>query len=124
MGTTIYLKKIGHDKLDELLRQYENHLKETDRGSSMRSYMGDIRRFTGWIAGRHSEFSPAAVSPLDLVQYRQHLQDEKKAPATVNRALISLKLFFNWLTKMEVIKNNPSGHQTCGRSCPTGSQVA
>lgn len=108
MGMTIYLKKISHDKLDELLRQYENHLKETDRGSSMRSYMGDIRRFTGWIADRHGEFSPAAVSPLDLVQYRQHLQDEKKAPATVNRALISLKLFFNWLTKKEVIKNNPS----------------
>ncbi|HBV97357.1 MAG: integrase [Peptococcaceae bacterium BICA1-7] len=108
MGSTIYLKKISHDKFEELLGQYETHLRETDRGSSIRSYLGDIRRFSGWMAGLYDVFNPAAISPLDMVQYRQHLQDKQKTPATVNRALISLKLFFAWLVKQEAIKNNPA----------------
>ncbi|MBE0467371.1 MAG: hypothetical protein IBX71_09150 [Candidatus Desulforudis sp.] len=43
-------------------------------------------------------FSAGAVSPLDLVEYRAHLQREggrggtDAAPSTVNRALVSLKL--------------------------------
>lgn len=121
MGTAIYLAKTTHDKLDELLRQYETHLKETDRGGSIRSYLGDVRRFAGWMNGQYGVFNPAAISSLDLVQYRQDLQNDRKAPATINRALTSLKLFFNWLVKNGAIKVNPAEDV---KSVAEGSRLA
>jgi len=55
-----------------------------------------------------------AVSPLDLVEYRAYLQQHGgrqktgAAPATVNRALVSLKIFFNWLVKKRQINASPA----------------
>lgn len=91
-----------------LLGDFERHLKETDRANSVKSYLGDVRQFTGWVAERYSSFNPQSVSPLDLVQYRQYLQDKGKAPSTINRALVSLKVFFYWQVMQKIIKDNPA----------------
>lgn len=56
---------------------------------------------------------PVAVTPLDLVEYRRYLQEnggrkgEEAKPSTVNRALISMKIFLGWLLKNGKIKDNP-----------------
>jgi len=72
------------------------------------SYLGDVNRFSTWLSARHDGvFNPRAVSPLDLVQYRQDLQKAGRAPATINRALVSLKLFFGWLVNQKIICDNP-----------------
>lgn len=71
-----------------------------------------MRRFFAWGAGK-GRFRAGAVSPLDLVEYRAHLQREGcrggtgAAPSTVNRALVSLRLFFEWLRKDGVVRDNP-----------------
>ena len=107
MSKTLYLIENTSDKLKSLLNNFEQHLKETERGNSVRSYLGDVHRFTDWAIEKYSNFNPQAVSPLDLIQYRQRLQGEGKAPATINRALISLKVFLSWLVKQGVIKDSP-----------------
>lgn len=114
MLTALYLADFGSDKLKATLSGFEKHLKETDRGPSVRSYVGDVRRFTIWLSKRYEHPNIEAVSPLDMVEYRSHLQKHggrKKAgaaPSTINRALVSLRLFFVWLQKEGHIHDNPA----------------
>lgn len=113
MGKTVYLQKFTSEKLDAQLKGFENHLKETDRAGSVRIYLGDVRRFAGWITDKYGSFNAQAVTPLDLVEYRNYLQGQKgrkgksAAPATVNRALTSLRVFFAWLKDSGQVKDNP-----------------
>ncbi len=108
MSKTVYLAKFTSDKLEALLGDYEKHLRETDRASSVKSYLGDIRRFIGWGTEKYDSFNIQGISPLDIVEYRQRLQDKGRKPGTVNRALISIKIFFNWLTKEKIVRDNPA----------------
>lgn len=84
----------------DLLKQFEAYLKSTDRIPSAQFYCSDIRKFITWCEQRYGSFDPAAITPLDLVEYRGKLQSSggrrTKAspkpvpakPATVNRALV------------------------------------
>lgn len=107
MAKVVYLKKNASDKFEALMEGFKSYLEETGRGGSLKPYLGDVGRFASWFAP-DGNFSPNAASPLDLVQYRQYLQDQGKAPATVNRALISLKVFFGWLARQGAIRSNPA----------------
>lgn len=103
----------------ELLKQFEAYLKSTDRSASAKFYCSDIQKFASWFERRHGEFDPAAITPLDLVEYRGYLQssggrltqahstNQPAAPATVNRALVSLSLFCQWALRQGMILTNP-----------------
>lgn len=113
MAKTLYLANFGSDKLESLLECFEKYIRETDRGKSARSYLGDVKRFAQWSLKKYGNFNIHAASPLDLVEYRAYLQEyggrkgTGAAPATVNRALVSLKIFFAWLKKEGQIRDNP-----------------
>lgn len=104
----------------ELLHQFEVYLKSTDRITSAQFYCADLKKFTIWFETRYGSFDPAAITPLDLVEYRSYLQSEggrrrsthpspqPAAPATVNRALISLSIFCQWAQDVGLIVTNPS----------------
>ncbi|MHB8132434.1 MAG: tyrosine-type recombinase/integrase [Mobilitalea sp.] len=115
MGKTLYLEKITSYKLEDKIRGFKAHLVASDRGGSVVSYIGDIQKFGNWLMQKYGSFNASAVNPLDLVEYRKYLQDNggrsggKGKPTTVNRALISLKIFFGWLVKNKEIKDNPAG---------------
>ncbi len=102
------------DKLEPLMQEFESYLMATDRGRSVRAYVGDVSRFIKWSISKYDSFTINATSPLDLVEYRTYMQQNGghkgygAAPATVNRALISLKIFFSWLKREGQIKDNPS----------------
>jgi integrase/recombinase XerC len=101
----VYLTKNTSDNLEAVMKWFEVHLLETDRGSSARVYVGDAARFCRWLQGHGGCFVEAG--PLDLVQYRNYLQAEGKAPATINRALISLRLFYGLLKSRGEVTDNP-----------------
>ncbi|MEW5953287.1 MAG: tyrosine-type recombinase/integrase [Bacillota bacterium] len=107
MPKTVYLKDFTADKFAATLTAYGRYLMETDRGKSVKSYLGDVRRFIGWLVAKYGKVNLQAVSPLDLVEYRQALQDQGKAPGTVNRALTSLKVFFVWLRETRQVRDSP-----------------
>nr|WP_243137306.1 tyrosine-type recombinase/integrase [Desulfofundulus thermobenzoicus] len=93
---------------------FKSHLEATDRKSSIRVYLGDARRFCEWIARKYGSFNAQGVSPLDIIEYRAYLQERGgrkgsgAAPATVNKVLVSLKVFFDWLKKQGEIRDNPA----------------
>lgn len=101
------------DEISEILSRFTQYLLEKDRRASAVSYVGDVRKFIHWCLERYASFSPKEISPLDIVNYRDYLQEHggrngKAAPATVNRALVSLRIFFRWLQENGEIPYNPA----------------
>src|SRR5215218_11498561 len=70
------------------------------------SYRLDLLHFASWFARTVGEgFSPEAVTPTDVREYRGYLVNiEKRQPATVNRRLAALRRFFQWAKATGLVK--------------------
>lgn len=82
---------------------------------TIRNYLGDLRQFIAWCESCWREeqeqrsFTPQAVAPPLLIRYRTHLQTMLwLKPATVNRALMSLKRYFAWASRVGMIQSDPT----------------
>lgn len=96
------------------LAQYENYLRQHEdvNPTSLRNYLCDLRHFTYWYeesgeAEFSKTFQPTAISTPTLTRYRAYLQTRLK-PASVNRALISLKRYFGWAVQSGLLQENPA----------------
>lgn len=93
----------GQTALDE----YAAALRMTTDASAVtvRNYLSDLRQFLAWAeaewAAGHEEavaFTPASLTTPLLTRYRSYLQHTRQlSPASVNRALVSLKRYSAWL---------------------------
>src|SRR5215471_1288758 len=79
-------------------------------------YTQDARRFATWLQQEHPGLKATEVTPTDVKAYRDHLLAKRYAPTTINRALISLMLFFDTikgtnpyrnLTMIEIVEPAP-----------------
>jgi site-specific recombinase XerD len=79
-------------------------------------YTQDVRRFATWLQQEYAGLKATEVTPTDAKNYRDHLLAKLYAPTTVNRALISLMLFFDTidgtnpfrtLTMIEIVEPAP-----------------
>ena len=79
-------------------------------------YTQDARRFATWLQHEHPGLKVTEVTPTDAKTYRDHLLAKRYAPTTINRALISLMLFFDTiegtnpyrnLTMIEIVEPAP-----------------
>src|SRR5436305_8840707 len=75
--------------LDELRRQ-------DLAASTIASYQSDLAAFARWFVEATGEaFTPQAVTPTDLLDYKAHLRTvQRHQAATVNRRLAALRKFF------------------------------
>ena len=113
MTKTVYLQKFATEKFEALLDSFKKHLLEADRAGAAKVYPGKVRAFAKWFAERYGRFDPKGVMPLDIVEYRSYLQGAagrkgKTSPATVNAAVVSLRVFFSWLKSKGEIADNPT----------------
>ncbi len=94
---------------NSLLEEYSLHLKGMGRSdNTAASYFAAVKRFAAWHEGMTGEpFDPAAVTPLDVADYRRQLAEKGKRPATVNAALEALSSFFNWAAGRGLVQANP-----------------
>lgn len=99
------LLKLVEKAEQDILQQYHNYLLSSDLGSSAKEYCKDIKQFMKWFP---DQFSPQAVSTLDIVQYRADMQNKNLSPATINRRLNSLKSFFKYCKKNNITRDNPT----------------
>lgn len=88
---------------ERLLELFGQHLLRSDRPNSLRSYLGDVRRFSMWL-----KTNLLSVSPLDITEYRRFMQEKGLKPSTVNRALVSLRLFYDFLVRQGITRDNPA----------------
>ena len=68
-------------------------------------YTQDARRFATWLQQEHPGLKATEVTPIDAKTYRDHLLAKRYAPTTINRALISLMLFFDTVKGINPFRN-------------------
>jgi integrase/recombinase XerC len=100
------------------LAQYTTYLQnEVDvRPATLRNYLSDLRQFvawceTTWNAGQEAEvsFAPMAITTPLVTRYRAYLQRTLRLqPASVNRALISIKRYCAWAVDVGIVTRNPA----------------
>src|SRR5437868_12565469 len=83
---------------------------------TIRSYLADLSLFVAWCEATWAEgveageaFAAAHVVTPTITQYRSYLQTiARLKPATINRALISIRRYFDWAVEAELIRRNPA----------------
>jgi integrase/recombinase XerC len=106
----------GQDALD----QYGTYLRDEEdlSASTVRNYLSDLRHFaawceTTWEEGSEQEagqpFTPSNVSTPTITRYRSYLQTVLRLkPASINRALVTLKRYFSWAVDVGLVTRNPA----------------
>jgi integrase/recombinase XerD len=101
----------------QALAHYAHRLQQDEDLSivTLRNYLSDLRQFIAWCecqwreAQEDRSFTPQVVAAPLLIRYRAYLQTTLwLKPATINRALMSLKRYFAWVTQVGVVQSNPT----------------
>src|SRR6266545_2063416 len=101
----------------DALAVYEAWMKEREdlAAASIRNYVSDLSQFIAWYEQRASQtgddgvlFSPREITTAVLLRYRDVLQEREQKPASINRALLSLKRYFHWACSQQRVSSDPS----------------
>jgi integrase/recombinase XerC len=78
--------------------------------NSRRAFTQDVRKFAAWFSSANRErFVVGRVTTRDVADFRDHLRREQgQAVATINRALVTVRRFFAWLTEQGHVASNPA----------------
>ena len=70
----------------------------------------DLRKFARWFSESNRElFTVKRTTLRDVVDFRNHLhRDQRQAVASINRALVSIRRFFDWLVRQGNLEMNPA----------------
>lgn len=85
--------------------QEQLHLRPDLSAKTIALYTQDTRRFATWLQQEHSGLKATEVTATDAKTYRDHLLAKRYAPTTINRALISLMLFFDTIEGTNPFRN-------------------
>src|SRR5213082_2193385 len=99
------------EDVDRLVGRFRQDLERQETSPKTRdAYRLDLLHFASWFARTVGEgFSPEAVTPTDVRDYRGYLLNiEKRQPATVNRRLAALRRFFQWAKALGLAKELPT----------------
>ncbi|MFC1833874.1 tyrosine-type recombinase/integrase [Thermodesulfobacteriota bacterium] len=100
------------DADDYLIQAFRVALTEQDLSSAtIKAYLHDLKVFREWFVWVHEGKSIplVQVETIDLAAFRKHLVQKKALrPATVNRRVQSLRLFFGWLKSNGHSASNPA----------------
>ncbi|QDU92745.1 site-specific tyrosine recombinase XerD [Lignipirellula cremea] len=69
---------------------------------TVEAYGRDLRRFQGWLAGRHVR----SLQLSELSDFVGMLKDLKLAPSSIARHIVSLRMFFRYLQLEGVLTDN------------------
>lgn len=96
--------------MSDTLGSFKDHLRRLDRSEhTVEAYAGDVAAFFAWLAERLGEaVEPVAVTFFDVKKYREHLIDQGRKPAGINRRLAALRTFFNWAIEEKLATTNPA----------------
>lgn len=78
--------------------------------NTRRAFIQDTRKFAQWFTSANKELlSMKRTTTRDITDFREHLRrDQKQAIATVNRCLVTLRKFFDWLVDQGHLDANPA----------------
>lgn len=89
-------------------------------GTTVTQYVRDAHRCAAWLVAEERATVPSDITLQDAKDYRDHLVRTRRAPATVNRALVSLALFLDWAGRRA---DNPFRRIARVEQVPAGPQA-
>lgn len=107
MGRLFISKKSTHDKLKDVFVHFENYLQEKDRGRFSQIVPGRRIPVCYLVVFPSWAFNPQVMSPLDLVQYQAKIAGGGPGASHCQPGSDCLKVFFGWLKKQDMIRDNP-----------------
>lgn len=103
---------------EQALATYQQWMREREdlTPASIRNYLSDLRQFMAWYElaevkrgeDQQAVFSPHAITTPTLTRYRTFLQQHEQKPASINRALISVKRYFHWALSCQLVTIDPA----------------
>jgi site-specific recombinase XerD len=93
------------------LEDFKQSLLADDASQNTTSaYLSDLRHFLGWYIHRSQTLALDDITPSDIREYREFLQDQvpPATPATINRRLAALRRFFSWAKEQQLIEAQPT----------------
>lgn len=77
---------------------------------TQRAFTQDIRKFARWFSESNREpFVVGRVTVRDVTDFKNHLRNDLgQAVGTVNRALVTVRRFFRWLSEEGHVSGNPA----------------
>ena len=109
MPKSVMISAIAEKCINEFIRSLSEN--EDLNQKTLREYASDLRNFAFWFEetwGSHNEgsiyFHPSEIATPTIVQYREYLQKIRcLKPATINRRLNTLKRYFNWAVRQDLV---------------------
>lgn len=95
-------------RLEAVVGYREHLLAKGFSAGTVEIYTGHVRRFFTWLEDTCGSADIAAVTPLDIADYRRYLQGKGKKPAFINHNLIVFSGFFGWAQKHGLVEANPT----------------
>ena len=112
----------------DILEAFRHQLMARDLApATAQAYLHDLARFQTWLAWVREDAPPllTQVRTVDLAVFRTYLiHEQAHAPATVNRRLQGLRLFFQWLYDCHGLPENPAAHLRFMRKAGTRQPLA
>ena len=96
--------------MDKLINSFLVYLKFNKgiSASSQKSYLSDLRLFNNFIEDKKINY--LKVNKDIISSYLKYLRKKEYADSSISRKISTLKQFFAFLLKKEIIKINPSKH--------------
>lgn len=94
--------------MKEYLNQFLNFIKVDKKLSknTLESYQRDIFQFNEYILKNDIKFKK--ISKNEIISYMEYLKALDKKPATISRHLASIRLFYQYLLKNKVVREDPT----------------
>lgn len=94
--------------MKEYLNQFLNFIKVDKKLSknTLESYQRDILQFNEYILKNDIKFKK--ISKNEIISYMEYLKALDKKPATISRHLASIRLFYQYLLKNKVVREDPT----------------
>jgi integrase/recombinase XerC len=96
--------------MSDSVEQFATYLQSQDRSAhTVAAYTRDVTAFFIWLAEQLGKsVNLVEVTPFDIQKYRDHLVDEGRKPAGVNRTLAALRVFFALAVQIGQASTNPA----------------
>ncbi len=107
------LPSLCQEWLDDLARRGRHP-------TTIAAYRVSMTHFLSWYqVTYHDAFHPPQVMPRDVRDWQAHQQQvERSAPATMNRRLVALKQFFQWMMRAHHLADDPTAEVSTIRLGP------
>ena len=105
---------------------FQNFLSVNDFSDhTIKAITHDYQKWVGWFERINEEsYESTRVTIRDVTDFRKHLREERgQAVATVNRCLVTLRRYFQFLAEKEVIETNPAKGVKELRRTPTAPKA-